>query len=150
LTALIRPATREDAGFIARSQIAMALETESMKLDPDTVSRGVAHVFDHPYIGFYLIGEIDGEKAGCCLVLSEWSDWRAGNVLWIHSVYIETKHRRGGVFSSLYGHLKTMVNTDPTLRGLRLYVDKSNTKAITTYQALGMNQEHYHLFEWLK
>ncbi len=150
MTAQIRPATRDDAAFIADAQIKMALETESMKLDPDTVTRGVVHVFDHPPIGFYLIAEIEGKNAGCCLVLSEWSDWRAGNVLWIHSVYIETKHRRGGVFSSLYGHLKTMVDSDPTLRGLRLYVDKSNTNAIATYEALGMTQEHYHLFEWLK
>jgi ribosomal protein S18 acetylase RimI-like enzyme len=43
-----------------------------------------------------------------------------------------------------------MVDSDSTLRGLRLYVDKSNTKAIATYESLGMNQEHYHLFEWLK
>ena len=36
------------------------------------------------------------------------------------------------------------------LRGLRLYVDKTNTRAQKVYENLGMNGEHYHLYEWMK
>ena len=31
--------------------------------------------------------------------------------------------------------------------GLRLYVDNSNSRAQTAYSALGMNGEHYRVFE---
>jgi len=34
--------------------------------------------------------------------------------------------------------------------GLRLYTDKSNRQAREIYEKLGMNKEHYHLYEWLK
>ncbi len=146
----IRAATREDISSIASWQVAMAKETESMELDPSVVTRGVTHVFEKPHIGFYLIAEDAQNSVGCALVLSEWSDWRAGNVLWIHSVYIEPAHREVGAFSSIYHHLKTTVLGDPSLRGLRLYVDKSNAGAMAVYNKLGMNREHYHLFEWMK
>jgi ribosomal protein S18 acetylase RimI-like enzyme len=40
-----------------------------------------------------------------------------------------------------------MMNADPSIRGLRLYVDKSNVRAQQVYQAMGMNGEHYSVFE---
>jgi predicted GNAT family acetyltransferase len=43
-----------------------------------------------------------------------------------------------------------MVNTDPDLRGIRLYVDKTNAVAKAVYQKLGMNGEHYQMYEWMK
>jgi ribosomal protein S18 acetylase RimI-like enzyme len=43
-----------------------------------------------------------------------------------------------------------MVEESKDLRGLRLYVDKSNANAQKVYEALGMSGEHYHLYEWLK
>ena len=43
-----------------------------------------------------------------------------------------------------------IVDEDEGLVGLRLYVDKRNTGAQGTYEALGMTREHYHLYEWMK
>ena len=34
--------------------------------------------------------------------------------------------------------------------GIRLYVDKTNHNALKTYSSLGMNGEHYSMFEWMK
>lgn len=139
-----------DLETIAHWQVAMALESEGMKLNLATVLRGVSHVFENSVIGFYVMAEIDSKPAGCTLVLSEWSDWRAGYVLWIHSVYTAPEFRRQGVFRAIYSFLKAKVEEDSSLRGLRLYVDKSNQAAIDTYHKLQMNGDHYHLFEWMK
>jgi hypothetical protein len=43
-----------------------------------------------------------------------------------------------------------MVEADASLGGLRLYVDKRNISAQIVYESLGMNGEHYQLYEWLK
>jgi ribosomal protein S18 acetylase RimI-like enzyme len=43
-----------------------------------------------------------------------------------------------------------MAQRNDSIRGIRLYVDKTNTKAMKVYEKLGMNGEHYGLFEWMK
>ena len=43
-----------------------------------------------------------------------------------------------------------VVQMIPGLRGLRLYVEKKNQPAQKVYRKLGMSDEHYHLFEWMK
>jgi ribosomal protein S18 acetylase RimI-like enzyme len=146
----IRPGLLFDIDIISDFQVKMALETENMKLDPPTVNLGVTAVMDDPSKGKYWLAEVDGNVVGCLLTVPEWSDWRNGTVLWIHSVYVQDEFRKHGVFKSLYTHLKDMVNEAPDLRGLRLYVDKTNTKAQKVYESLGMSGEHYHLFEWMK
>lgn len=71
-------------------------------------------------------------------------------MLWIHSVYVQPEFRKNGVYKALYAHLKQMVAESHDLRGLRLYVDKTNLSAQKVYESLGMSGEHYHLFEWMK
>lgn len=146
----IRSAVVNDAAQIAQWQVAMALETEAMELKPDVVLAGVKHVFAQKNIGEYLIGEVDSKPVACTLLLNEWSDWRCGNVLWIHSLYVEPKFRRCGLFTALYDHIKGNVERNDALRGIRLYVDRSNQNAIATYTSLGMDGAHYQLFEWMK
>lgn len=147
---LIRPGLLFDIDTIADFQVQMAWETEKLKLDPPTVLNGVSAVFDDPSKGKYWIAESGGRVVGCLLTIPEWSDWRNGTVLWIHSVYVLPPFRKFGVFKALYSHLKNLVQTGNDLRGLRLYVDKSNLNAQKVYESLGMSGEHYHLFEWLK
>lgn len=146
----IRPGLLFDIEAIADFQVKMAQETENLALDLVTVNKGVTAVMDDPGKGKYWVAEIDGKLVGCLLTVSEWSDWRNGNVLWIHSVYVVPEMRGQGVFKALYTHLKQLVHEASDLRGLRLYVDKSNHLAQKVYQSLGMNGEHYQLFEWLK
>lgn len=147
---LIRPGLLFDIQVIADYQVKMAWETEQLKLDPPTVELGVAAVFDDPSKGKYWLAEVKGEVVGCFLTVPEWSDWRNGTVLWIHSVYVKPDFRKHGVFRKLYSHLKTMVEGSKDLRGLRLYVEKTNGPAQKVYESLGMSGEHYHLYEWLK
>lgn len=128
----------------------MAVESEGLELDPGTVGLGVAAVFDHPERGRYLVAEVAGEVAGSLLLIPEWSDWRNGTVLWIHSVYVVPAMRRRGVFRAVYRHLKNMVEQDRALRGLRLFVERDNAVAQRVYAELGMDDQHYRMFEWLK
>lgn len=147
---IIRPGLLFDINVIADYQIRMAWETEKMKLDPPTVEKGVSAVFDDPSKGKYWLAEANGEVVGCLLTVPEWSDWRNGTVLWIHSVYVKPEFRKEGIYRKLYSHLRDLVQNSKDLRGLRLYVDKTNQLAQKVYQSLGMTDEHYHLFEWMK
>lgn len=144
----IRPAVPADAGAIAEFQIAMALETENLVLDPDICSAGVRAVFDDPARGRYFVAELGGRVIGSTLVTYEWSDWRNGVVWWIHSVFVVPEERGRGVFSGVYRHLQSLAR-ESGVRGIRLYVDKTNKPAQQVYEKLGMNGEHYHLYEWM-
>jgi ribosomal protein S18 acetylase RimI-like enzyme len=150
VTIKIRPGLLFDIATIADFQIKMALESENMNLDPAIVDKGVSAVFDDPSKGKYWVAESHGEVIGCLLTVAEWSDWRNGTVLWIHSVYVLPEKRQQGVYKALYQHLKEMVQASPEYRGLRLYVDKTNLRAQKVYESLGMTGEHYHLYEWMK
>ncbi len=43
-----------------------------------------------------------------------------------------------------------IAKNNDNIGGIRLYVDKSNISAQKTYTKVGMNGEHYQLFEWMK
>ena len=132
-------------------QVAMAMETENLELDKETVTRGVTAVFEDSTKGIYYVAlNSNQEVIGSLLTVNEWSDWRCKTVKWIHSVYIMKEMRSQKVFRTMYEYLKNIVTKDEDLAGLRLYVDKSNTKAQSVYHKIGMSNEHYELFEWLK
>ncbi|MCT4642744.1 MAG: GNAT family N-acetyltransferase [Bacteriovoracaceae bacterium] len=136
---------------IVQCQLSMAKETENLNLDPKLLHQGVKSVIEDSNKGTYYIALNENDEfMGMLLTMNEWSDWRCKNVLWIHSVYVLPQFRSHGVFKSLYNHLKLMVSNSDDLVGLRLYVDKTNTSAIEVYKKVGMSDEHYGLFEWLK
>lgn len=143
----IRKARPEEAKQIASFQVTMAHESEGMVLDANTVEQGVAAVFQDPGKGFYLAAELDGELIGCLMVTLEWSDWRAKTVYWIQSLYVIPGHRRKGVFKAMYAYLKNDIQKSRDVAGIRLYVDLGNTSAIEAYEAIGMNGNHYRLYE---
>jgi GNAT superfamily N-acetyltransferase len=145
-----REAVRADHAAIVDFQVAMARETESLELDRDICGRGVAAVFDNPSLGRYFIADEEGRVVGSLMITYEWSDWRDGNVWWIQSVYVVPDLRGRGVYAGLYRHVQQIVDADSSLRGIRLYVDRRNTVAQQVYTRLGMNGEHYLVFEWMK
>jgi len=147
---LIRKAIEEDLPTIVDFQMAMALETENLKLEESIVKKGVSAAFHDSAKGQYFVTEIDNEIAASLMITFEWSDWRNGMVYWIQSVYVEKKFRRMGIYSKMYTHIQEIVKNDENIRGIRLYVDKTNTRAQMTYKKTGMNGEHYQLFEWMK
>jgi len=141
----IRAATRDDIAFLVDANASMAWETEHKALDRDVLARGVTAVFDEPRRGFYRIAERDGHAAGCLLITYEWSDWRNGDWWWIQSVYVSPDDRRHGVFGALYRDVESAARAQGAV-GLRLYVEWENERAQRTYAALGMMQEHYHMY----
>lgn len=143
-------ANAEDIGTLADLQCAMAWETESYKLDKSTVSKGLQALFDDATKGKYYKLRHEQKIIGCMLNTFEWSEWRNGYILWIQSLYIVPEFRGKGLFGLVYQHLQNLVNTSEELQGIRLYVDKTNVKATKVYEALGMNGDHYHFFEWMQ
>ena len=146
----IRRGKLSDLDSIVELQVKMARETESLKLDRDVVTKGVRGVFEEPARGTYWVAEEKDKILGVLLAIPEWSDWRNGNILWLHSLYIVPEARRSGIFKKLYLNLKQQVMQSPGLVGLRLYVDRQNESAKIVYDKLGMNKDHYELYEWLK
>lgn len=146
----IRKSKAQDIDVIAGFQQRLALETENFNLDLTTVKKGMRAMLDDPSRGTYFIAEVDGEIAGCHSITYEWSDWRNGMVWWLQSVYVVEKHRKNGVFKAMFDNLRNMIAADPNVAGLRLYVDKSNERAQNVYKAMGMNGEHYSVFEMMK
>jgi ribosomal protein S18 acetylase RimI-like enzyme len=139
----LRQATLADAEVVAAFNAALAWESERKKLDPSVLMRGVQAVLADPHKGFYTLAERDGRVVGQVLVTFEWSDWRNGWYWWIQSVYVREDARRGGVFRALYDHLHSAAVADPTVIGLRLYVEHTNQRARKTYHSLGMAEEGY-------
>ncbi len=146
----IRPANIEDAETIADFQIEMAYETENILLDKDTITTGVNAVFYDPKKGKYFVAESDGDIIASLLITPEWSDWRNKWIWWIQSVFVVPSFRGKKVFKKMYEYVKALVAEDHEAAGLRLYVDTNNKTARSVYKALGMNGEHYQMFEWMK
>lgn len=146
----VRKATLQDMETISDFQVRMALETENLQLDKDILNAGISAVLNDSGKGFYFVVETNDEVIGSLLVTFEWSDWRNGQVYWIHSVYVKPEHRKKGAFKLLYNHIKSLVETDDSLKGIRLYAETANIHAHKVYKSPGMNNEHYQLFEWLK
>jgi GNAT superfamily N-acetyltransferase len=92
------------------------------------------------------VWEEAGQILAQLMITFEWSDWRNGTVWWIQSVYVPEKARRAGSFRKLYEAVRAAARTAGS-PGLRLYVDERNTRAQKVYKALGMNGDHYRVFE---
>lgn len=150
MKSIYRRATENDAKIIRDFQIAMALETEGLALGAETCLAGVQAVFADAQRGQYHVCEVDGKVVGSLLITYEWSDWRNGTVWWIQSVYLQPEFRGKKLYSHFYFYIQNLVKSGTEIRGLRLYVDHSNKKAQGVYSKLGMNGEHYKVFEWMK
>ena len=108
---------------------------------------GVTALFESTERGQYYVAEIDGKIVGQLLITYEWSDWRNGLFWWIQSVYVVAEHRRTGIFSTLYENVSEIARHDPTVCGIRLYVEAENELARNTYTALGMSLAGYEVMQ---
>lgn len=146
----IRKANKADLDTLVEFQRRLALETENLQLDTSIVRKGMEALFADANKGFYFVAEDKGKVVACHMITFEWSDWRNGMVWWLQSVYVLEEYRKAGVFRLMYDNLIGIIRNDPSLVGLRLYVDKTNVRAQKVYAAMGMNGEHYTVFEWMK
>jgi GNAT superfamily N-acetyltransferase len=144
---LVRKALPHEAPAIADFNIAMAMETEGLTLDPALIRPGVEGLFAHPQFGFYLVAESEGELLGGLMITYEWSDWRNKVFWWIQSVYVKPESRGRGVYRALYEGAKQLAKQEANCCGFRLYVEKENLAAQAVYKKLGMHKSHYLMFE---
>ena len=142
----IRLAQQADAQHLVDFNQTMARETEDKELIADVVSAGVRGLLNNPDLGFYVVAECGNEVVGSLMVTMEWSDWRNGIFWWIQSVYIVPDYRRKGIYRRLYEFVKARAQ-EHNVCGFRLYVEKGNEVAQRTYEALGMEETHYKMYE---
>jgi len=146
----IRRAQPRDAPALIAFNCAMALETERKLLMPRVIGAGVRGLLRRPDSGFYTVAELGGDVIAALMVTKEWSDWRNGDFWWIQSVYVRPEHRRRGVYQRLYRFLQALAAKQRAVCGFRLYVERTNRRAQSTYRASGMERTHYLVFEQLK
>jgi hypothetical protein len=146
----IREASVNDIGILADFQLKLASESEGIVLDKNIVMDGLTALINDRSKGVYYLALDEGTPIGCHLITYEWSDWRNGMVWWLQSVYVVETYRNKKVFNTMFANIQRMINADPTILGLRLYVDKTNTIAQKVYSRLGMNGDHYTVYELMK
>src|SRR5262245_6393147 len=143
----VRSATPADAAVIADYNYRLAEESEGKALDRPTLAAGVVAVLADPAKGRYFVAEDGGAVVGQLLLTLEWSDWRNGWIWWVQSVYVRAESRRQGAFRALYRHVIEAARADPTVVGLRLYVERENERAQRTYESLGLERTSYFVME---
>ena len=142
----VRPAEAGDLDVLISGNVALAEETERVRLDVDTLREGIRALLESRAPGRYWVAEMDGGVVGQLLITFEWSDWRDRMVWWIQSVYVQPDARGRGVLRTLYEAARREALAAGS-GGLRLYVDTTNIRAQAAYAALGMNGGHYRVFE---
>lgn len=143
----LRCADPRDLDVLVEFNAAMAMETEALNLGRERLRAGVAALLADPAKGRYRVAERAGEVVGALMLTREWSDWRCGDWWWIQSVYVRPDARRAGVFRAMFDNVAAEARANPDVCGLRLYVERDNLRAQATYRALGMDENHYRLFE---
>ncbi|NIQ03891.1 MAG: GNAT family N-acetyltransferase [Nitrospinaceae bacterium] len=144
---VIREAVLQDASTLLEFNLALARETEGVRLDPDTVRRGIHQALEDSRLGRYFVAETEGTVVGQLLITYEWSDWRNGQIWWMQSVFVDPAYRRRGVFRALYEHVRVRARADSAVRALRLYVKEDNHRGQNTYRSLGMGLSGYVVYE---
>ncbi|MBI5326094.1 MAG: GNAT family N-acetyltransferase [Ignavibacteriae bacterium] len=143
----IRIADLKDKDILVKFNIELAKETEGIKLSKEVLDKGVESVLLNSNFGFYIVAEKGTKIIGSLMVTYEWSDWRNGMFWWIQSVYVQPDFRRKGIYTKLYEHVKELISGKANIIGFRLYVEKKNITAMTSYKSLGMKKTAYRLFE---
>ncbi len=147
---VIVPAAAADGETLAAFNVALADESEGLKLDPPTVLAGVRALLADAGKGRYFVARdaAGDEPIGQIMVTVEWSDWRNGPLWWVQSVYVRPDRRRRGVFTALLRHVVDAARA-AGCPAVRLYVEEHNAAARATYAALGLKDSGYVVMEQL-
>lgn len=144
---LIRAATQNDLPTLVDFNTRLAWETEHKRLDEDTIERGVRRALSQPALCRYFVAEQAGQIVGQAMITIELTDWRDGVLWWLQSVYVAEPSRGNGVFRALFDHIHRLAETDPDVRGLRLYVERENEQARRVYEQLGLVPSGHLVYE---
>jgi GNAT superfamily N-acetyltransferase len=144
----VREAVASDEASLFEGNLALARETEDLDLDRAELRAGV-HAVLHASVGaryFVATHDTTGAVVGQLMITTEWSDWRNRPVWWIQSVYVWPDARRTGVYRALYEAVRARA-VSAGVAAVRLYVDNRNSRAQAVYARLGMDGNHYRVFE---
>ena len=144
----IRSATPDDLPAIVEFNCRLAWETEHKRLDMPVITRGVQRALAQPEMCRYFVAEQGGAVIGQAMVTYELTDWRDGVLWWFQSVYVAEPHRGRGVFRALFDHIVQVARAEPDVRGLRLYVERENSRAQRVYEQLGLKPSGHFVLEW--
>lgn len=147
MTINFREATADDLHVISDFNCRLAQETEGKALSAKTVQDGVRRGLQQGDEVQYFVA-VDGDTiVGQIMLTREWSDWRDGWAVWIQSVYVHADYRGQGVFRQLFEHVKTILQQQPDVIMIRLYVEQDNTTAMRSYDKLGFVDPGYKVME---
>lgn len=124
----------------------MAMESEGLILEIESLERGVAAVIGDRSKGLYLVAKTGDELIGSLMVTTEWSDWNNCEYWWIQSVYVKPEYRRQGVFTALCHEVLSQARAEG-VKYVRLYADRDNLAAINCYRSHGFAEGHYLMME---
>lgn len=145
----VRIADNRDVEILTHSNIALAWETEKIKLSLPVVTKGVRTLLTTDQHGFYVVAEIKKQVVACVMVTFEWSDWRCGLFWWLQSIYVKPEFRKKGIFRKLYTFLKEKASEQQNVCGFRLYVERYNNVGQNTYNSVGMKEAGYEVYQEL-
>jgi len=147
----VRQAGPPDADLLVGFSAAMAKETEDRQLDLARLHEGTRSLLAASERGFFILAELEEggfrRPVGQLMITFEWSDWRNGTFWWVQSVYVDPVWRRQGVYRSMHAHIVSKAKADPSVCGIRLYVDRHNQTAQSVYQRVGLAPSGYWVFE---
>ena len=147
MSVTVRSAAAADLDVLIEFGARMALETEGVTLDPEDHREGVRRCLEDAARGSYFLAEINSAVVGTLMVTREWSDWRSAWMWWIQSVYVSPDARGAGVYRALHADVLDRARDAGDVSGVRLYVEGENHGAQKVYEAVGMSQSHYLLYE---
>jgi GNAT superfamily N-acetyltransferase len=145
----VRLAAPKDAPAIIEFNRRLARETENLVLDAKVLEPGVAAILADSTRGRYYVADDQGDVIGQIMITYEWSDWRNGWIWWLQSVYVRADRRKGGVFRSIYEYIEDHARKQGNVVGIRLYVERDNRAAQSTYCKLGFEEIHFYLLQKL-
>src|SRR5438093_12283696 len=122
---IMRPARLDDLDALVTGNLALAEESERLRLNSETLRDGIRTLLESKAPGRYWVAELNGRVVGQLLITFEWSDWRNRMVWWIQSVYVLPDARGRGVLRTLYDVVRREALAGGS-GGLRLYVDMTN------------------------
>lgn len=146
----IRVAGIDDLDKIVQFNYNLSLEIENKILDIEFLTKGVRSLVEDYRKGGYYIYEKGEDIIGQIMYTYEWSDWKNGNFLWLHNIYVDMNHRKKGVFSEICNYIINKYQYDNSIVGIRLNIENNNKIAENINEKFQLHRYDYSLCEYIK
>ena len=141
----IRPAAETDIDTLVDFTLREAAEAERVTLSVERATTGVRGGFATPALSTYWVAvDTTDSVVASTSVVKEWSNFHGGYYWWVQSLHILPDHRGSGLVNQLIEHLSTVSRAAGAL-DLRLYVHRSNQRALRAYSRCGFAEAPYSL-----